>query len=152
MGRLTKDPELRYTPNGVETCSFSIAVDRNYVRQGGDRQTDFLSIVAWRRQAEFICKYFSKGRMIAIVGNLQSRSWDGQDGVRRYATEVIVDEVYFADSKRDSGSGSFSQLPQQPPASPVSGYGAQEASSYSTPASAPGDNFLPVDIDDDLPF
>lgn len=101
MGRLTRDPELRSTPQGVSTCSFSIAVDRNFVRQGEERKADFINCVAWRQTAEFIPRYFKKGNMVAIEGSIQTRSWD-DDGKNRYVTEVIVSQVYFAESKNSA--------------------------------------------------
>ncbi len=111
MGRLTRDPEMRQTPNGVSVCSFSIAVNRRFAKEG-QQSADFINCTAWRQQAEFICKYFNKGAMIAVVGNLQSRSWENQEGKRQYATDVIVDEVYFTGSKNESstpaGDGGFS--------------------------------------------
>ena len=89
MGRFTRDPELRSTPQGISTCSFSIAVDRNFVRPGEERKADFINCVAWRQTAEFISKYFRKGSMVALEGSLQTRSWDDQDGKKRYATDVV---------------------------------------------------------------
>ena len=88
MGRITRDPELRYTPNNVAVCTFTVAIDRRFVRQGEERQADFINVVAWRQQAEFVAKYFTKGRMINVVGSIQTRSWDDQNGTKRYATEV----------------------------------------------------------------
>ena len=134
MGRFTRDPELRSTPQGISTCAFSIAVDRNFVRQGEERKADFINCVAWRQTAEFISKYFKKGSMVALEGSIQTRSWDDQDGKKRYATDVVVNQVYFAESKRDSQSsmsddsfaaGDFGSLPE-----PIS----------------------PMGTDDDLPF
>ena len=104
MGRFTRDPELRSTPQGVSTCAFSIAVDRNFVRAGEDRKADFINCVAWRQTAEFISKYFKKGSMVALEGSIQTRSWDDTDGKKRYATEVIVNQVYFAESKKSEGA------------------------------------------------
>ena len=103
MGRLTADPELRQTPQGTAVTSFTIAVDRRIKTENG-QQADFITCVAWRKTAEFICRYFQKGRMIAIEGQLQSRSWDTQDGKRQYATEVIVDNAYFTGEKQDAGN------------------------------------------------
>ena len=93
MGRITQDLELRQTPNGVSTLSFNVAVDRNYSGKDGQRQTDFITCVAWRQQAEFISKYFAKGRMIAIVGNLRSRTYDDKNGTKHYVTEVYVESL-----------------------------------------------------------
>ena len=110
MGRLTRDPEMRQTQNGVSVCSFSIAVNRRFAKDG-QQSADFINCTAWRQQAEFICKYFAKGAMISVVGNLQSRSWENQEGKKQYATDVVVDEVYFTGSRTEShthGDGGFS--------------------------------------------
>lgn len=101
MGRMVRDPELKSTPQGVSTLSFSIAVDRNFVREGEERKADFINCVAWRKTAEFISKFFPKGKMIALTGEIQTRDWDKPDGGKGYATEVIVSEVYFAGDKKD---------------------------------------------------
>lgn len=113
MGRLVADPELKTTQNGIAVTSFRIAVDRNYTPQGQEKQADFIPCVAWRQTAEFISRYFSKGRMIALEGSLQSRNYEDEQGQKRTAYEVIVDHAYFADSKQDAekqkapGVGSF---------------------------------------------
>lgn len=99
-GRLTSDPELKQSSSGVAVTSFNIAVDRRY-KQGEEKQTDFFTIVAWRQTAEFICKYFAKGQAILVCGELQNRSWQDQQGNKRYATEVVASEVDFCESKRD---------------------------------------------------
>lgn len=101
MGRITKDLELRQTASGVPVTSFTIAVNRRFAKEG-QQQADFINCVAWRQQAEFITKYFNKGSMIAVIGSLQSRSWDGQDGKKQYVTEVLVDEVYFTGEKKET--------------------------------------------------
>ena len=106
MGRLTRDPEMRQTPNGVSVCSFSIAVNRRFAKEG-QQSADFINCTAWRQQAEFICKYFQKGAMIAVVGSLQSRSWENQEGKKQYSTDVVVDEVYFTGAKSEGSSQSF---------------------------------------------
>lgn len=100
QGRITHEPELKYTPSGVVVVRFSLAVQRSYVKQGEERQTDFINCVAFRSQAEFICKYFSKGSQIIVVGEIQSRSWEEDDGKKRTATEVVVSEVNFCESKK----------------------------------------------------
>ena len=100
MGRLTADPEIRYTPSGVAVARFSLAVQRSYVKQGKERQTDFINCTAFRSTAEFISKYFDKGSLAVVVGELQSRSWTDEDGNKRSATDVIVDEIHFAESKK----------------------------------------------------
>ena len=100
MGRLTRDPELRKTGNGTAVTSFTLAVDRDYKPQDGERETDFIDVVAWRGTAEFVFKYFSKGRMAVVEGRLQVRDWTDKDGNERRSTEVLADSVYFGDSKR----------------------------------------------------
>ena len=102
MGRLTRDVELRQTPNGISVASFSIAVNRRFAKEG-QQQADFINCVAWRQQAEFIARYFGKGRMIAVVGSLQTRSWDDQEGKKHYATEVVVEEAHFTGSRAEQG-------------------------------------------------
>ena len=106
-GRLTADVEHKLTPSGVSVCTFSVAVNRKVARDA-EQKTDFINCVAWRKTAEFISKYFSKGSSILIIGNIQNRSWQDNNGNKKYATEVIVDEVHFVDSKSESnGAGSF---------------------------------------------
>ena len=104
MGRLTRDPELRRTQSVTAVTSFSIAVDRDFKSQSGEKETDFIDIVAWRSTAEFVSKYFSKGRMAVVEGRLQIRDWTDRDGGKRRSAEVVADNVYFGDSKRDGGS------------------------------------------------
>ena len=105
MGRLTRDVEMRQTPSGVSLARFSIAVNRRFAGKDAQQQADFINCVAWRQTGEFIARYFRKGSMIAVVGSLQSRSWDGQDGKRQYSTEVQVDEAYFTGSRAETGTG-----------------------------------------------
>ena len=102
MGRLTRDPELRRTQSGTAVTSFSIACDRDFKSQGGEKETDFIDIVAWRGTAEFVSKYFTKGRMAIVEGRLQIRDWTDNNGSKRRSAEVIADNIYFGDSKRDS--------------------------------------------------
>lgn len=100
MGRLTRDPELRYTQSGTSVASFTLAVERDFSsRDGGDRQTDFIDIVAWRQTGEFVSKYFTKGQMVAVSGRLQIREWTDREGGKRRSAEVVADSVYFAESK-----------------------------------------------------
>ena len=106
MGRLVADPELRHTPSDVAVTSFTLAVDRSYVKSGAERQTDFIDIVAWRGTAEFVCKYFRKGQMMAVHGSIQTRSYTDRDGNKRKAFEIVADDVNFADSKRNTDGGS----------------------------------------------
>ena len=143
MGRLTRDPELRTTPQGASVCSFSIAVDRGYVRQGEERQADFINIVAWRSTAEFVSKYFVKGQMIAVVGRIQTRNYDDKDGKKVYVTEVVADEISFADSKRDNGQASA-------PATYTTAAPAQAVPQQTQPPVS--DGFQVVPDEDDLPF
>ena len=106
MGRLTRDPELRRTQNGTAVTSFSVAVDRDFKsRESGEKATDFIDVVAWRQTAEFVCQYFTKGRMAVVEGRLQIRDWKDKDGNNRRSAEVVADNIYFGDSKRDSQSG-----------------------------------------------
>ena len=120
MGRLTRDPELRHTGNGTAVASFSIAVDRDFKSQSGEKETDFIDIVAWRSTAEFVSKYFSKGRMAVVEGRLQIRDWTDRDGGKHRSAEVVADNIYFGDSKRpvsDSDtpapSGEFTEVPDE---------------------------------------
>lgn len=100
MGRLTKDVELRTTASNVQVASFTVAVDRRFKDKDGQRQTDFLPVICWKETAGFAAKYFHKGSMIAVVGSIQTRSWDGQDGQKRYATEIVADQVHFTGEKQ----------------------------------------------------
>lgn len=119
MGRLTRDPELRRTQSGTAVASFTLAVDRDYKPQDGERETDFIDVVAWRGTAEFVFKYFTKGRMVVVEGRLQVRDWTDKDGAKRRSTEVIADNVYFGDSKRPESvtpaeaSGEFQEVPEE---------------------------------------
>lgn len=106
IGRLTRDPEMRTTPSGVATTSFSIAVQRNYANAQGDREADFINCVAWRKQAENIAKYCTKGSQVAVDGRIQTRNYDAQDGTKRYVTEVIADNVTFLGGRSGSGESS----------------------------------------------
>lgn len=105
MGRLTGDPELRRTQSGTAVASFTIAVERDYKPEGGEKETDFFDVVAWRKAAEFVCRYFTKGRMAVIDGRLQTRKWTDKNGGNRVAVEIIADSVYFGDSKKSVPDG-----------------------------------------------
>jgi len=106
MGRLTRDPEVRYTQtNNKLVASFSLAVNRRFARQGEERQADFINVVAWDKTGEFCSKYFKKGQQVGVIGRIQTRNWDDENGQKHYVTEVIAEETYFADSKRDGDSG-----------------------------------------------
>ncbi len=107
MGRLTRDPEVRYTQtNNTLVASFSLAVNRRFARQGEERQADFINIVAWSKTGEFCSKYFKKGQQVGVIGRIQTRTWDDDQGTKHYVTEVVAEEAYFADSKRDGEVGS----------------------------------------------
>lgn len=155
MGRLTRDPELRYTQSNIAVTSFSIAVERNYKSKGEQQATtDFIDIVAWRGTAEFVSKWFSKGRMIVVVGSLQIRNWQDKEGNNRKTAEVIADEVYFGESKRagdDSGSRftrNDSDFSDQTADRSFDSFGN---SSYSS--GLPASDFEDItDDDDELPF
>ena len=173
MGRLTRDPELRRTGSGIAVASFSLAVDRDFGKnENGERETDFIDCVAWRQTGEFVSKYFTKGRMAVVSGRLQIRSWTDKDGNKRRTAEVVADNVYFGDSKRDSdnsgasyggntyggnaygGNNNYGGYNNnnnyggyQAPA-PASSYGG-----YSAPAAAPASDFAMLEDDDaQLPF
>ena len=124
MGRLTRDPELRRTQSGTAVTSFSLAVDRDFKSQSGEKETDFIDIVAWRNTAEFVSKYFTKGRMAVVEGRLQIRDRTDRDGGKRRSAEVIAENVYFGDSKREGGSD-YGSAPAY--SAPYSGYAAPAA-------------------------
>ncbi len=140
MGRLVADPELRTTGNGTSVTSFAVAVDRRFARSGEDRQTDFIDVIAWRQTADFVCKYFRKGSMIAIQGYIQTRTYEDKNGNKRKAVELVADNVSFCGSKAESGTGSFNR--------DDSYMNAQPAPSYST---ADAGDFKEIP-EDDLPF
>ena len=167
MGRLTRDPELRRTGSGIPVASFTLAVDRDFgSRENGERETDFIDIVAWRNTAEFVSKYFAKGRMAVVSGRLQIRNWNDKDGNKRRSAEVVADNVYFGDSKRDGApSGGFDQGYGQsyggygqPSYNQQPAYGGQSYGGYGQPAPAPApgpaSDFSAMLDDDDsgLPF
>lgn len=108
MGRLTRDPEVRYTQSNTVVTSFSIAVNRRFARQGEERQADFFNIVAWNKAGEFAGKYFKKGQQIAVTGRLQTRNWDDEQGQKHYITEVVAEELDFAEGRRDGEQNTFS--------------------------------------------
>ena len=116
MGRLTRDPELRYTTSRVPVCSFSIACDRDYKPENGERETDFVDVVAWRNIGEFVSKYFKKGRVAVIEGRLQIREWNDKEGTKRRTAEIVADNVYFGDSKTEdkntAGTSEELRLPE----------------------------------------
>lgn len=125
-GRLTADPELKQTQSGTSVCSFTVAINRRF----GTKETDFIDCIAWKDRAEFLCKHFRKGASVCVIGSIQKRSWTDQHNQKRYATEIVVDDVYFVDSKDDNEGGGYQ--PNYTDASPA--------------------NFENVNPDDDLPF
>ena len=147
MGRLTRDPELRRTQSGTSVTSFSLAVDRDFKSQSGEKETDFIDVVAWRSTAEFVCKYFTKGRMAVVSGRLQIRPWEDKDGNKRTAAEVVADNIYFGDSKRDSEG--YSAQPAPAPANYGQSPNFNSAPAYQPPAS---DFAMLEDDDSQLPF
>ena len=161
MGRLTRDPELRRTGSGIAVASFTVAVDRDFGgRDGGEKETDFIDCVAWRQTGEFVSKYFTKGRMIVVSGRLQIRSWTDKDGNKRRTAEVVADNCYFGDSKRENDGGNAyggntyggsyggNNYGGNSYAAPAPSYGG-----YSAPAGAPASDFAMLDDDDaQLPF
>ena len=134
IGRLTKDPEVRYTQtNNTMVSSFTLAVNRSFVRQGEERQADFIPIVVWGKSAEFTSKYFKKGMQVSVVGRIQTRSWDDQNGQKRYVTEVVATEVGFAEGRREDG-------------------GVNVAETFGSIADVSNTNEFSTITDDDLPF
>ena len=145
-GRLTADPELKQTQSGISVVTFTLAVNRRFQSRStdaanGGQQADFISVVAWRQTAEFISKYFKKGHALCVTGSIQTRTWQDNQGQKRYATEVVVDEAMFVDSRNETGSAAGGYTPDA--------YAAP-APSFSSPAGAP--NFEELKADDDLPF
>jgi single-strand DNA-binding protein len=134
MGRITADPELRKTPSGVDVTRFTVAVDRDYAKQGEEKKTDFINVVAWRQTASFLCKYFSKGSMVAVQGSIQTGSYE-KDGVKRNTFEIVADNVSFCGSKNDGQSNNSSQ--NEPQTTADDDYSA---------------NGFDMAEDDDLPF
>ena len=129
MGRLVRDPELRTTQTGISVTSFTMAVDRDFKNKDtNEKNTDFIDVVAWRQTAEFVCKYMTKGRMAVVEGRLQIRDWTDKEGGKRRSAEVIADNIYFGDSKRDGDGGGYAPSYSQ-------------GGGYSTPAAPRGDSF-----------
>lgn len=136
-GRLTADPELKQTPSGVSVCQISLAVNRRFSKEGEEKQADFINCVAWRNTAEFISRYFRKGSSLCVVGQIQIRSWTDSNGQKRYATEVLVDEALFVDSKNDAQNAETTGADSYTP------YG------FNAPITP---NFTEQNADDDFPF
>ena len=134
MGRLTRDPELRRTGSGTAVTSFSLACDRDFKSQSGEKETDFIEVVAWKNTAEFVSKYFSKGRMAVVEGRLQIRDWTDKDGGKRRSAEVVADNVYFADSKRSESNDN-------------------QKENFNALSGRVSDDFVPISEEDgDIPF
>lgn len=150
MGRLVADPELRTTTQGHSVCSFRIACDRSYVQQGQERQADFIDIVAWRQQADFVSKYFQKGSMIAVEGSLQTRNYQDKNGNSRTAVEVVANNISFAGAKHQDGQSAPSYEQQ------TTSYVQQAKAAQNAPQAAytqgSMDDFAVINDDDDLPF
>ena len=138
MGRLTRDPEVRYTQtNNTLVASFTLAVNRRFVRQGEERQADFINIVAWGKLGEFCSKYYKKGQQVAITGRIQTRNWDDDQGQKHYVTEVVAEEAYFAEGRRDGeGAGNFDAT-----------FGAMPSANNDS-----GNSDFEISSGDDLPF
>ena len=164
MGRLVSDPELKTTASGISVTSFRIAVDRSYVKQGEERKADFIDIVCWRSTAEFVCRFFGKGAMIALEGQLQTRTYQAKDGTNRYVVEVVADNVSFTGERRDSNYGGNQNYGNQSYGN-QGGYGSQNYAAPAQPAyqapqpaaqpsyqSGSNADFRDVPLDDDLPF
>jgi len=144
MGRLVADPELKTTPAGINVCTFRIACDRSFAQQGQQRQADFIDVVAWRHNADFLCKHFAKGGMVAVQGRLQTRQYQDRNGNKRTAVEVVADSLSFAGSSKKPGGQAVDEGGEAPP------------SDYRDPAPAysqgDADDFAVIDDNDDLPF
>ena len=141
MGRLVRDPELRRTGSGIAVTSFTLAVDRDYKSNSGEKETDFIECVAWRNTGEFVGKYFTKGRMAVVSGKLQIRGWTDKDGNKRRTAEVLAENVYFADSNKEASESNATAGGFAPPAYPVPGF------------APPAGDFAPLDDEDaQLPF
>ncbi len=164
MGRLVSDPELKTTNSGLSVTSFRIAVDRNYVKSGEERKADFIDIVCWRGTAEFVCRFFGKGSMIALEGQLQTRTYQAKDGTNRYVVEVVADNVSFTGERRDNNNGGYGQqqyggnsygsqqtysAPAQQSYQQAPAYSQQPQTSYQ---SGTNTDFQDMPLDDDLPF
>ena len=159
MGRMTRDPELRRTASGTAVASFTLAVDRDFAAKDAQRETDFIDCVAWRQTGEFVSKYFTKGRMAVVSGRLQIRQWTDKDGNNRRSAEIVADNVYFGDSKRDSdgasaggnysGNNGYSNYGNNAHSAPAS---SGNFGGYSAPSSGASDFASLEDDDAQLPF
>lgn len=155
IGRLTRDPELRYTPAGVAVTQFTLAVDRPFTSQGGEREADFIPVVTWRQLAETCANYLRKGRLTAVEGRIQVRNYENNEGKRVYVTEVIADNVRFLESNREGGAGGGGGTREESPFGGASGSGNSRGGGFtrSNQDDPFSDDGKPIDIsDDDLPF
>ncbi|MDD3428828.1 MAG: single-stranded DNA-binding protein [Oscillospiraceae bacterium] len=145
VGRLTADPELRQTPQGVAVATFTVAVDRPYSSKNtNERQADFINCVAWRNTAEFLSKYFNKGKLISVEGSIQTRTYDDKEGKKRYVTEILASNVGFVGSKAENGGGNFAAAPAQ-----NNNYAPQQPAAYTNGSV---EDFAIIDDNEDLPF
>jgi len=153
IGRLTRDPELRYTPAGVAVTQFTLAVDRPFTSQGGEREADFIPVVTWRQLAETCANYLRKGRLTAVEGRIQVRNYENNEGKRVYVTEVIADNVRFLESNREGGAGGGGTREESPFGGGSGGNSRGGGFSRSNQNDPFSDDGKPIDIsDDDLPF
>ena len=142
MGRLTRDPEYRVTPSGLSVANFSVAVDRDFPGANGEKETDFIDCVAWRKTAEFVTKYMLKGAMVVVAGRLQIRSWTDKDGNRRRTAEVAADNVYFGESKRSDSASTAGSYPAP-----------SGSAAVHTTTAVPASDFVPIEgPDESMPF
>lgn len=149
-GRLTADPELRTTPSGVSVASFTIAVNRRDFGKSDEKQNaDFFNVTAWRQTAEFITRFFRKSSSICVVGSIQTRTWQGTDGQKKFATEIVADEAYFVDAKSESPAQQQYWTPAQ---APVQDYMAAQYQAMGQASNQPAPNYEPIGEDEELPF
>lgn len=154
IGRLTAEPELKQTPSNIAVCSFSIACNRSFTNKSGERQTDFIDIVAWRSNAEFISKYFHKGSAIGIEGSIQTRTYEDKSGNKRKAVEVVVDSAFFVESKSSSANSGSAATFTQPPAQsfPSAASDASGSNADAAQKTYSSGDFAEIEQEDDLPF
>ncbi len=153
MGRMVADPELKKTPNGISTCTFTVACDRSYVKSGAERETDFFDVVVWRGTAEFVCKWFHKGQLVAIDGSLHTRSYEDREGKKRKVYEIAANNVHFAEG-RGSGQGQGQPYAGSAAPAPAAAYAPPREAAPEAPAYAAGapDDFTVIDDSEDMPF
>lgn len=153
MGRLTRDPELKTTRSGVSVTEFTIAVDRDFTRQGEEKQTDFFDVIAWRSTAEFVSRYMTKGQLIAVQGSMQSRKWQDKNGNNRISWEVQADNVYFAESKRDDYNNSHPEKELSSGSdAPREIKSREDAAGIPLTGNSSAEGFVSISPNDDLPF